>query len=187
MADMFSSPIPGQSLTREKGNAAWEQPPQYTKVEEVFRFYLEKFEEDDAFNEMLYIFDKGMPIDLFVDSLLISGEMKGIHLFDMGFMVGPLLHEYFVGICTAADINFVEFQNEMEGARVDKSIEDFMNDFGGDTGVLGDVAENVEEAQDMSEEGESFSEGGEGAETEEEPVAPPTAPPSGGGLMRRPQ
>lgn len=194
--DMFGAPIPGQSLTREMGNAAFEQPPQYTKVEDVFRYYLERFEEDDIFQDMLYVFDQGMPIDLFVDSILLTGEQNGVHLFDMGFLVGPLLHEYMVGICIAGDVNYVEFQDEMDGARVDKAVEDFMNNFGGSSDALGDVADNLEEAQDMSEQGDSFSEGDvdELEASEEampmedggEAVDPAPEPPKGKGLMGRP-
>lgn len=193
--DMFSAPIPGQSLTKELGNATWEQPPQHTKVEDVLKYYLERFEDENIFQDMLYVFDKGMPIDLFVDSMLLMGEQKGVHLFDVGFLVGPLLHEYMVGLCIAADINYTEFQDEMDGAKVDKAIDDFMNEFGDSDGTLGGVADNLEEADEMSDEGESFSEGTtEGQEAPEVdgepegvegPVAPPPTPPRGG-LMGRP-
>ena len=44
MADLpeafIDAPIAGQSLTSEVGGWPWEQPPQYTTVEETLEFYL---------------------------------------------------------------------------------------------------------------------------------------------------
>ena len=36
----IDAPIAGQSLTAELGNRPWQQPPQYTTVEEALQFYM---------------------------------------------------------------------------------------------------------------------------------------------------
>ena len=41
---MFNAPIPGQSLTSEPKNYAWERPPQYDLPEEALMFHLEKLD-----------------------------------------------------------------------------------------------------------------------------------------------
>lgn len=96
MAKVFGGPIPGESLTREKGNSTWEQPPQFTRVDQAFKYYVELLEEDDYLEDVLTVLDSGLPLDLFVDSLLLNGEMKGRHFFDMGFLLGPFYMNIFL-------------------------------------------------------------------------------------------
>ena len=38
----FDAPIAGQSLTAETGNRNWQQPPQFTTVEQAVEHYLPK-------------------------------------------------------------------------------------------------------------------------------------------------
>ena len=122
LESMFSGPIPGESLTREPGNAPWEQPPQLDKVEHVASFYIEKFEDDDNLEDLLSVLEQGMPIEHFVSSMLMYGEMEGKHTVDASMLVGPLLHEYIKFLAESADIPYVEFQG---GEEEDPLINDF--------------------------------------------------------------
>lgn len=36
----FDYPIPGQGMTAEVGSRPWQNPPQYTTVEEALEFYI---------------------------------------------------------------------------------------------------------------------------------------------------
>lgn len=114
LESMFNGPIPGESLTREPGNAPWEQPPQFDKVEHASAFYIEKFEDDDNLEDLLDLLDKGMPIDHFVSSMLLYGEMEGKHTMDVSVQIGPVLHEYIKFLADSADISYTEFQGEEE-------------------------------------------------------------------------
>ena len=40
MVNLATGPIPGQSLTREPGNAAYEQPPQYVDLDDAMEYML---------------------------------------------------------------------------------------------------------------------------------------------------
>lgn len=122
MEQMFSGPIPGESLTREPGNAPWEQPPQFDKVEHVAAFYIERFEDDEHLEDLLDVLDKGMAIDHLVSSMLMYGEMEGKHTVDASMLVAPLLHEYIKFLAESADIPYVEFQG---GEEEDPLIDDF--------------------------------------------------------------
>jgi len=189
MAKVFGGPIPGESLTREPGNSTWEQPPQYTRVDQAFKYYVGLLEEDDYLEDVLTILDSGLPLDLFIDSLLLDGEMKGKHFFDMGFLLGPLLHEYVLGLAEAAEIEVIEFQTDIGKNLSQKDIDLFEAKFSSllkdnksedaKTSDLGQLGEAVQ----AQEEGQSFSAGEGSPETEEAPVAPPTAPK---GLFERP-
>jgi hypothetical protein len=120
--DMFSAPIPGESLTREPGNAPWEQPPHLEKVEHVAAFYIEKLEDDKNLEDLLDVLDKGMPIEHLVSSMLLYGEMEGEHTMDASMLVSPVLHEYIKFLAESAGISYTEFQgDEVE----DPLVEDF--------------------------------------------------------------
>jgi hypothetical protein len=109
---MFNAPIPGESLTVEPGNAPWEQPPQFAKVDEALTFYMDKFEDDELFEDLLFILDNDMPIDLFLDTMLLYGEMEGRHTSDVSLLIGPVLHEHIKSVAEAAGIKYREFQGE---------------------------------------------------------------------------
>ena len=106
----FNGPIPGESLTRTPGNAPWEQPPQYAKVEDATAVYMTRLEDDETIEDLLFLIDEGMPIDVMVESLLMNGEMKGKHTTDVSILIGPILHEHIVSLCEAAGVEYREFQ-----------------------------------------------------------------------------
>jgi hypothetical protein len=123
--DMFTGPIPGESLTREPGNAPWEQPPQYAKVEEVVAFYLDKFEDDETLEDFLNILDNDAPLDLIVDTMLLTGEMHGIHTTDASLIAGPIIHEHLLGLAEAAGVKVREFQGkDKKQKQKEKEIQD---------------------------------------------------------------
>jgi len=121
----FNGPIPGESLTREPGNAPWEQPAQFAKVDEVLAFYMDRFEDDELFEDMLNILDNDMPVDLLVDTMLLNGEMYGKHTSDVSLIVGPILHEHILALAEAAGVKVREFQGEdKETLKKKKELED---------------------------------------------------------------
>lgn len=185
---MRLGPIPGESLTRQKGNSPWEAPPQFPRVDQAFKYYLEKLEDDDYLEDVLTVLDLGLPLDLFVDSLLLNGEMKGRHFFDINYLLGPLLHEYLLGLAQSAGVQVVEFSDDLAEDFEDKDVKYFQAKF------KGLVADNSSEegattldalgdAVQAQEQGESFSAGEGGPEQEEAPEAPPSKPT---GLIKRP-
>lgn len=148
---MFNGPIPGESLTREKGNAPWEQPPQYNTVEEVYDFYMDKLEEDDNLvEEILFLLSNEFPLDLLVESILMNNEMAGKHSIDISFLIGPVLHEYLLSLATTAGINVKEFQGADDSMKQrEKKIRDLKDILGSASSPLADqVEENLDEAVD---------------------------------------
>lgn len=183
----MSGPIPGESLTRPKGNQDWEAPPQFARVDQAFQYYMELFEEDEYMEDILTILDLGLPLDLLVDSLLLNGEMKGRHFVDMNMLLGPLLHEYILGLAESAGVEVVEFSEDLGKSFEDKDVDYFQAKFKGlvednkskppmDLSALG-------EAVSLQKEGESFS----GSQPTEDTLEPPTEAPMGRtGLIKRP-
>lgn len=109
MADpniFLNAPIPGQSLTLEPGSVPWEQPPQYTTLDEVVKFYTEKIDDPDLILELLDLLKRDIPILTIVNTLTKSSLMHGYHTVDVGFLVTPILVEM---IKTIADLNDVSY------------------------------------------------------------------------------
>ena len=103
------APIPGMSLTKEPGNAPWEQPPLHDTPEKSLAFYLEKFDDEESLDDLLFALEAGYPVDAMVDFLTSYGVMEGYHSFDVKMLVSPILHEYIVNLAEAADIEYAEF------------------------------------------------------------------------------
>lgn len=146
---MFNGPIPGESLTREKGNAPWEQPPQYNTIEEVYDFYMDRLEEDDDLvEEILFLLENEFPLDLLIESILMNNEMNGKHSIDISFLIGPVLHEYLLGIAQAAGITVTEFQGADDSMKQrEKKIRDLKDILGSSSSALAEETEgNLEEA-----------------------------------------
>lgn len=122
----FNGPIPGESLTKPPGNAPWEKPAKYAKVEEALAFYMDKFENPKALEDFLFILSNDMPLELMIDNLLGMGEMKGLHTTDVSFLIGPVLHEYLKLMADAAGVKYREFQGKTpEEKAKDKKKNDF--------------------------------------------------------------
>jgi hypothetical protein len=102
------APIPGMSLTREPGNAPWEQPPLYNTAEEALGFYLEKLDEEERLDDLLFALEAGYPVDSMVDFLTSYSVMEGYHSFDVKMLISPILHEYIMSLADAAGIEYTE-------------------------------------------------------------------------------
>ena len=148
MEEMFNGPMPGESLTREPGNAPWEQPPQFDKVEAVVGFYLDKFQDDEVLEEALNLFDKGMSIEHFVDSMLLYGEMEGKHTTDASVLAGPVLHKYLTFMADSAGIEYQEFQ---KSEKPDKLKQDLLAGLDFKT-IPGETSPDVDDYEEEEEE-----------------------------------
>ena len=51
----FDAPIPGQSLTHELGARPWQNPPQYSTIEEALEFYVPRLSNKNFVGRMIDI------------------------------------------------------------------------------------------------------------------------------------
>lgn len=124
--NMFSGPIPGESLTKPPGNAPWEKPPQYAEVDKALAFYMDKFEDPKVLEEILFLLSQDAPLELMVDNMLLYNEMKGRHTGDTSLLIGPVIHDYLKLMADAAGITYREFQGKTpEEKEKDKKKKDF--------------------------------------------------------------
>ena len=92
--NFLEGPIPGQSLTSTPKSYKWERPPQMTDVEEVTKYYIEKLADQEVMDDLAVLFDGGMPIAPFVQTMLTTAVSEGLHTIDMSLIVGPVIHAF---------------------------------------------------------------------------------------------
>ena len=107
----IDAPIAGQSLTSELGNRPWENPPQYTTVEEALDFYIPRIMEPTLRNDMLNVLEMGIPISTFANALQMSAVMEGKHTIDVGVLALPVIIE---AIAYVADAEGIEYTTGTE-------------------------------------------------------------------------
>ena len=103
----IDAPIAGQSLTSELGNRPWEQPPQYTTVEDALNFYIPRIMEPTLRNDMLNTLEMGVPITTFANALQMAAVMQGKHTVDVGILVLPVLIEAIAYVADLEDVDYV--------------------------------------------------------------------------------
>ena len=127
MADLpealIDAPIAGQSLTSEVGGWPWEQPPQYSTVEEALEFYLPRLTEPTLQNDLMDVIEMGLPLTTIANALQQGAVMQGKHTLDVGILVMPVIMEMLAYLAEQRDIEFnmgtnVEVDNNPSGVAV---------------------------------------------------------------------
>jgi|TARA_B100001094_G_C18045289_1_gene727105 hypothetical protein len=110
MADLpealIDAPIAGQSLTSEVGGWPWEQPPQYTTVEEALEFYVPRLTEPTLQNELMDVIEMGLPLTTIANSLQQGAVMQGKHSLDVGILVMPVIMEMLAYLAEERGVKF---------------------------------------------------------------------------------
>ena len=94
MTNLFQAPVPGQSLTDEPRNAAWENPPEIETMEEAVTYYIEKISDEDSLDDLALLFELGANVQDVTETLLIMGTMKGLHTVDVQMLAAPIVGAY---------------------------------------------------------------------------------------------
>ena len=124
----FSAPIPGQSLTAELGGRPWQNPPEYSTVDEAIEYYMERMSSEDFMEQVIDILEMGVPVSVLANTIQMSNVMEGSHTIDVGMMVLPLLMEMLMLIGDGADIKYntgLDKPNEIRDSFLAKMIDKF--------------------------------------------------------------
>jgi hypothetical protein len=106
LENMFSAPIPGQSLTNEPGNVPWEQPPQMVDLPEVVQYYTERLTEADGVDSVAELLKNDVPCVDVAKTLMRFSVMKGVHSVDIGMIALPVIVEL---VKTIGDLNDIDY------------------------------------------------------------------------------
>ena len=91
---ILSGPIPGQSLTKKPGNYPWDKPSKFNNVDEIIELHLDDLSEEDSIDNLLLILERGLPLNVLVETYLTSKVSEGMHSIDVSILVAPVLHEF---------------------------------------------------------------------------------------------
>ncbi len=115
------APIPGQSLTAPLGDRPWQNPPQYSTVEQAIQYYMPRLTSDRMAGRLMDMLEMGVPIDTVVDTIQLGGVMEGVHSVDVGMLVSPVLAEAIEQMAKAAEVNYKLMGDETDRETPDDS------------------------------------------------------------------
>ena len=121
---VFDMPVPGMGMTHEVGARPWQQPAQYTEIDDVAQFYLAKM-EDEAFNDnVLNLLETKMPVTMIANALQTTGVMNGVHTIDVGMLTLPIIMEMIMFLADSEGIDYVSgTERDINSEVMDTSIE----------------------------------------------------------------
>tara|TARA_R110000823_G_C15867091_1_gene493787 strand:- start:646 stop:1260 length:615 start_codon:yes stop_codon:yes gene_type:complete len=138
--------IPGQSLTDEPKNFAWERPPEITDPDKAIAYHIDYLSNPEVVESTLFILASGLPVKNFVDVLLTNAVGNGIHSIDISMIIKPVLEEAVVLTAIEADIKFLEeFDNSKAKEASQKTNEETL--------ILSRLKEALEDDTDQGDEG----------------------------------
>ena len=103
---LFDAPVPGQSLTAELGARPWQQPAQFTTVEDAFEFYAPKITDPKINDSLLDALEMGLPVSSIAELLVQSGAMEGKHTIDVSILLLPVIMELVAYVADEAEIEY---------------------------------------------------------------------------------
>ena len=157
----MNRPIPGQSLTDEPKNYAWERPPEITDPNEAVKYHLDRVADPEVIDNVFYALDMGMPVKTLTDSMMTGAVAKGMHSIDVGLIVEPLIRRAIMRIADNAGVDYKETFEEKEVSieeraarmvRIVESTPEEERDAGYD--FLTEISSNVQEEEQPQEEPE---------------------------------
>ena len=102
----FNAPIPGESLTHELGARPWQQPAQYTTVEEALDFYIPRFSDEEVVRQLLDVLQMGVPVTTLANTIQLGSVMEGKHSIDVGMLVMPVIMELIMYIAEEQGVKY---------------------------------------------------------------------------------
>ena len=116
--ELLKAPIPGQSLTDEPKNYAWENPPEITDPKEAIAMHMSKFNDPEVIDNMIDLLDVGFPVRALAESILTASVAAGWHSIDVSLIVAPFIHEHIISMANEAGVSYVEgFEKDEEAAQ----------------------------------------------------------------------
>jgi hypothetical protein len=111
--DIFSSPTPGESLTKNpEEKFPWESPPQFTEVQPFMEEIFLSLTEEDAYVDLLGLLMRGTPVDELTQTILYRAMSTGkVNPDLMLLLVEPLMY-LIIAIAENSDIEPVIYEGE---------------------------------------------------------------------------
>ena len=96
--NIFDTPVPGESLTKTPGNAAWENPPQYVNVDEAAEYVWEKLHEEKFLDQVVSFLANDVPIEAIARMILFGGFVEGKWTPDVAILLSEVVFKQIMAI-----------------------------------------------------------------------------------------
>ena len=123
MVDFFSRPIPGQSLTDSPKNSPWERPPEMVETGEVVKHYITKIAKEDVMDDLAAVFEMGADLESVVETMILTGSMKGLHTVEAGMLAGPVVGTFIKSAMSSYGLDIKETMVDPQDAKNKKDEE----------------------------------------------------------------
>ena len=124
---IHDGPILGQHLTGPFGDRPWQNPSQYSTVEEALEFYIPRLMDETFADQLIDVIEMGIPLTAIANSLQLASVMEGKHSIDVGILLMPILIELLELIATNAKVECnkgteLKDVNEISDIKLDKIV-----------------------------------------------------------------
>ena len=144
----FDAAIPGQSLTNEPGNAAWEHPAQFADVDSAMEFVMKKMTNQNMNEQILLMLNNKIPVEAITRLIVFGGFVEGKWTVDVATLITPLVMQLIAAIGMRAKVK------EMNISMTDRSNGQFMKDMANLEVLQKQASEDItEELEQMPQEG----------------------------------
>jgi hypothetical protein len=104
---VFDAPVPGMGMTHELGARPWQQPAQYTKMDDIAQVYVSQMQDDAFVEQALNLLETKMPVTMIANAMQTTNVMNGVHSIDTGVLVLPIIMEMIMLIADTEGIDYV--------------------------------------------------------------------------------
>lgn len=118
----FDRPIPGESLTKEPGNAPYERPPQVADPEEALMMHLQNLSNPEPMMDLIQFVERGFDVQTLTEGILRSAVLAGVHTVDVSLIIAPTIHEFITSTLDMVGVPYESGLEETESARKERQL-----------------------------------------------------------------
>jgi len=125
---IFDAPVPGMGMTHELGARPWQQPAQYTKMDDIAQVYVAQMQDDSFVEQALNLLETKMPVTMIANAMQTTNVMNGVHSIDTGVLALPIIMEMIMLIADTEGIDYVtgterNIDDELNESRLQVAVE----------------------------------------------------------------
>ena len=125
---VFDLPVPGMGMTHELGSRPWQQPAQYTTIDDVAQLYVAQMQDESFMEQALNLLETKMPVTMIANAMQTTNVMNGVHNIDLGILALPIIMEMVMLIADTEGVDYVtgterDIEAEVSGSSIEVATE----------------------------------------------------------------
>ena len=125
---VFDLPVPGMGMTHELGARPWQQPAQYTTIDDVAQLYVAQMQDESFMEQALNLLETKMPVTMIANAMQTTNVMNGVHSIDLGVLALPIIMEMVMLIADTEGVDYVtgterDIEAEVSGSSIEVATE----------------------------------------------------------------